>query len=205
MKRFLKSGFIFSISSVLVFLAVLFLLNNVKVKKTLNKSIANFDIQKISKKRVHKNKKKRAQRKKSQKQKIKALRPNINNVLSSSGIDLGLNIVDLAGQESGLLNANENTVMTEDVVDVPPVLGTQEPIEFPDAAKEAGVNGFVQLQLLINRRGVVEKIKILQSQPAGYFEDVAMRGVKKWLFQPAQFQGKKVAVWVKQKIAFNAD
>jgi protein TonB len=49
----------------------------------------------------------------------------------------------------------------------------------------------------------VEKVKVLESQPAGVFDEVAVSGVQTWKFEPASYKGENVRVWAKQRVRFD--
>ena len=124
---------------------------------------------------------------------------------SLSGIDLGLpgfgeGIDDL---NSGLLGKTGASVMTEDLVDVPPKPKSRGSFKYPASAKKKGVKGYVVLSLLIDEYGRVDQVQILESSPAGVFDDAALQGINSWRFEPAKYEGKKVKVWAKQKIRFD--
>jgi len=93
--------------------------------------------------------------------------------------------------------------MSEDSVDVAPQPSERTAMAYPKKARRAGVSGYVTMNLLISKEGNVEKVKVLQSQPAGIFDDVAVNGVKTWKFKPAQYKGEAVKVWAKQKVRFD--
>jgi len=57
--------------------------------------------------------------------------------------------------------------------------------------------------LLISAAGEIEKVQVLESSPAGLFEESAVQGVRNWRFEPAQYQGRSVRVWAKQRIRFD--
>jgi protein TonB len=46
---------------------------------------------------------------------------------------------------------------------------------------------------------------VLKSEPAGTFDDAAVRAVRGWRFQPATYQGQPVAVRVEQRLAFDLE
>jgi len=68
--------------------------------------------------------------------------------------------------------------MSEDSVDVAPSPSERSAMEYPKKARKMGVSGYVLMNLLINKNGNVEKVKVLESQPAEVFDDVAVAGVK---------------------------
>ena len=97
----------------------------------------------------------------------------------------------------------EDVVMTGESVDVAPKPTQRSAMEYPKAARKNGITGFVLMNLLIDKSGQVEKVKVLQSEPAGVFDEVAETGVRSWTFTPAQYKGQPVKVWAKQKIRFD--
>ena len=91
----------------------------------------------------------------------------------------------------------------DDSVDVPPRPLVQSPMQYPPRAKAAGVTGYVLLSVLIGPTGQVEKVKVLEAQPAGVFDDIAVSGVQTWKFEPATYKGENVRVWAKQRVRFD--
>ena len=59
------------------------------------------------------------------------------------------------------------------------------------------------LSLLITATGEIEKMQVLEASPAGVFEDAALEGVRSWRFEPAQYQGRNVKVWARQRVRFD--
>ena len=125
---------------------------------------------------------------------------------SISGIDTGLDAFmaeDMNMDDALLGDVGKNMVMSEDSVDVAPVPSERTAMAYPKKARKMGVSGYVLMNLLINKNGSVEKVKVLESQPAEVFDDVAVTGVKTWRFKPAQYKGEAVKVWAKQKVRFD--
>ena len=132
--------------------------------------------------------------------------PSIDSSLS--GIDTGLDafMSDDMNMENDLLGeVDKNVVMSEDSVDVAPSATERSAMVYPRAARKSGITGYVVMNLLISKGGDVEKVKVLESQPANVFDEVAINGVKTWHFEPAKYKGQSVKVWAKQKIRFDLD
>lgn len=103
-------------------------------------------------------------------------------------------------------------VVTQQVEDEVPQLGQYvyveelpEPIskpqpEYPDIARDAGVEGTVLVQALIGKDGKVMKTQVTKSVPM--LDDAAQAAVKKWVFKPALSNNKPVIVWVAVPVAF---
>lgn len=104
---------------------------------------------------------------------------------------------------AGLLGDVRDTVMTDDSVDVAPRPLQQTPMTYPPRAKAAGTTGHVLLSLLIGPTGRVEQVRVLESQPAGVFDDAAVAGVQQWRFEPASYRGENVRVWARQRVRFD--
>ncbi|MEM7646528.1 MAG: energy transducer TonB, partial [Pseudomonadota bacterium] len=133
---------------------------------------------------------------------MKSLKPKMDMAFAASGLDLGIDILGLSSADSRLLSQSGDSVMTEDVVDRLPQVQYREPIPYPESAKEKNLTGHVTLNLLINKEGEVDQVKLLDSQPEGIFDQAAMQAVKSWSFSPAEYKGQFVSVWVKQKLKF---
>lgn len=123
-----------------------------------------------------------------------------------SGLDLGLpefSMDGLNGMEGDILGDSNNLVMTDEMVDKTPRAVYQAPITYPPRARAKGQEGYVVFSLLIGITGEIEQIKIVESFPEGLFDDVAMQSVNAWKFEPAQYQGKSVKSWARQKVRFD--
>ncbi|RFF31551.1 energy transducer TonB [Wenzhouxiangella sediminis] len=132
--------------------------------------------------------------------------PMVDLDTSLSGIDMGIPGVsadDLGSLRDELLGDTQDVVMTDDSVDQPPRPTRQTPLPYPASARKQGVEGYVVLSLLISAAGEIEKVQVLESNPVGLFEDAAVQGVQNWRFDPAQYQGRNVRVWAKQRIRFD--
>ncbi len=122
-----------------------------------------------------------------------------------AGLDFGLPAFDedLGGDASSLLGDGDDVIMTDDSVDVAPKPLVQGPMTYPPRAKASGITGYVLLSVLIGPTGQVEKVRVLESQPAGVFDDTAVAGVQTWKFEPASYKGENVRVWAKQRVRFD--
>jgi protein TonB len=123
---------------------------------------------------------------------------------SLSGLDFGLPQFEQTGLDAaaGILGEGSGT-MTDDTVDSPPRPIVQNAMPYPARAKAAGTTGYVLLSVLIGPTGQVEKVKVLESNPPGVFDDVAAQGVQGWKFEPASYKGEAVRVWATQKVRFD--
>ena len=129
--------------------------------------------------------------------------PSIDSSLS--GIDTGLEafMSDMNMDDTLLGDVGKNMIMSEDSVDVAPQPIERTAMDYPKKAYKSGISGYVVMNLLVSKTGNVEKVKVLQSEPADVFDDAAVNGVKTWRFKPAQYKGEAVKVWAKQKVRFD--
>lgn len=73
---------------------------------------------------------------------------------------------------------------------------------YPRALMRRGVEGEVRFRLLIDERGRVEQIDILADAGQPAFADAVRDAASRWLFEPAQHQGRAVKVWATKTIRF---
>lgn len=85
---------------------------------------------------------------------------------------------------------------------VAPVAMRRAPVQYPEQAKRQGVEGFVELDVLVDKTGNPTDIKVVRSQPAGLFDRAAIRAMMRWKFQPATNQGEPVAARTRTVIQF---
>lgn len=123
-----------------------------------------------------------------------------------AGVDLGIPefaSADLMGSGDSLLgDVAKDMTMTESTVDSVPKAVERAPLEYPKQAKRKGITGYVLFNLLIGKDGRVIRTNILESEPEGVFDDVALASITQWRFEPATYKNQPVKVWAKQKITF---
>ncbi len=125
-----------------------------------------------------------------------------------SGLGVGLPMFDggeLGGDADGLLGAQEvaqDMVMTQDAVDEPPRPRERAQINIPERVRARGITGRVVARVLIGAEGRVEKIKIIESQPPGVFDEAVKEGLSKWVFSAATYKGSPVRMWVNLPFEF---
>ena len=72
--------------------------------------------------------------------------------------------------------------------------------EYPDIARQANVDGTVQMQVLVGKDGKVKDAKVIKS--VAMLDAAALAAVKQWIFKPALSNNKPVAVWVMVPMKF---
>ncbi len=199
-------GFSAMVCGPLLVFGLVVVMNNWKDNDNGNKNLKMTEVQAVQPKKPKPKKKLEKPKPKPKPKKMRAPTPfkGLNTALS--GIDLGLpgfmgedlNLVD-----SGLLGSTQASVMTEDLVDVAPRPKYRSAFKYPKQAKKKGITGYVVVSLLIDDKGNVEQVQVLESSPSGVFDSVVEQGIQDWRFEPAQYQGRPVKVWAKQKIRFD--
>jgi periplasmic protein TonB len=82
-----------------------------------------------------------------------------------------------------------------------PELITKVQPAYPDIAREANVDGTVQVQALVGKDGKVKDVRVMKSIPM--LDASAVAAVKQWIFKPALANNKPVAVWVGVPVRFS--
>ena len=74
--------------------------------------------------------------------------------------------------------------------------------EYPKMAKKRGYEGIVLLEVLVNRAGKVEDVRIAESSGHQILDNSAARSVKTWVFEPGSIGGRKVDMWVRVPVRY---
>jgi protein TonB len=81
-------------------------------------------------------------------------------------------------------------------------LHTPDP-RYPKRAQKRGIEGWVKIGFTIKPNGSVKDMLILESEPAGIFDNITRQTVAKWKFKPQLLNGKPTARSVEKVIRFN--
>lgn len=73
---------------------------------------------------------------------------------------------------------------------------------YPEAAREIGTEGYVDVSFIVLRDGSVGWARVLGANPTGLFEDAALNGVRAWKFEPAKRQGEPVECRFSTRVKF---
>ena len=77
--------------------------------------------------------------------------------------------------------------------------------DYPALARRRRMEGSVTVKILINTRGRVEQVKVVECRGADFFAREVTKVAKTWRFEPAQHQGNKVSVWGIRTIKFRLE
>ncbi len=73
---------------------------------------------------------------------------------------------------------------------------------YPPAVREIGVEGSVEVSLVVLRDGTVGWVRALKADPRGYFEQAAVAGVRSWRFRPARADGNAIECRMVTRVRF---
>ena len=85
-------------------------------------------------------------------------------------------------------------------IDPPRLLAEVKP-DYPDAARRRGLEGQVEMEIVVRRDGSVGDVRILKGL-SSELNDRAAQAVRQWRFAPARRQGEPVDVIVEVSVEF---
>jgi len=74
----------------------------------------------------------------------------------------------------------------------PPQVTSAGGMVYPDSAHLKKVEGYVRVEYDVTVDGAVENAHVVESVPAGVFDEAALNAVRSWKFHPAVRDGKPV-------------
>ena len=125
----------------------------------------------------------------------------IDSVASDLGMDLpaiALPINDGTGPYLGTLSAGQGLAGFD--TDAIPVVRIA-PV-YPRRAKQARIEGWVTMEVIIRPDGSVSDVKVMDSAPPRLFDEAALAAMQRWKFRPKIVDGTPVAQRAKQTIEF---
>lgn len=87
---------------------------------------------------------------------------------------------------------------------VPRVLSRTKP-EYPAEARRKGRTGTVLLGFVVEADGSVSRVRVVEADPPGVFDQHAIRAVRQWTFRPGQRGGSAVATRVRLPVHFRLE
>lgn len=130
--------------------------------------------------------------------------PNLGSAVGGVEFDLpGVEGVDLGAMSQSLLgDANRETAMTSDAVDEPAKPIGQIAPEYPDRARERGVEGYVKMRAKVTSSGSVTAVRVVEANPKGIFDQSAVAALRQMTFEPALYQGRPTETLVDLTVNF---
>lgn len=127
------------------------------------------------------------------------VRPDVAG--AAQGMDMGV-VIDL-GNIGGSDIGGDELVFESYELDQAPQPVVRVPPMYPYKAREQGIEGAVQIKLLVNSDGSVGQIQIIDARPKGLFEEAVLKSVPQWKFNPGKIDGEAVTAWVVTTIRFD--
>ncbi len=85
----------------------------------------------------------------------------------------------------------------------PPTLqANATPVHYPRRARRRGLEGSVELKILVLRTGRIGRIVLLRSSGHALLDEAARTAVAQWSFAPALRAGEPIATWMRRTIRF---
>jgi protein TonB len=79
---------------------------------------------------------------------------------------------------------------------------SRQPPQYPYKAARRGIEGWVRVAFRVTKTGTVEDVQVLESDPAGVFEQAAIKAVYRWRFKPRIVNGQATAGTAEQVVEF---
>ncbi|MBN1337689.1 MAG: energy transducer TonB [Bacteroidales bacterium] len=76
-------------------------------------------------------------------------------------------------------------------------------LKYPEDALNKGIEGVVSLKVLIDRKGIVKNVEIVNSIPE--LDKAAIEAVENLKFTPGKYKGKPVDVWIRIPVTFSIE
>jgi protein TonB len=111
---------------------------------------------------------------------------------------------DAAGAAPALPAVPEPRYYLPRELDVRPGIVTPVEPEYPERAAWRSLSGTVALRLYIGATGSVDKVDVVRAEPAGYFEDAALRAFGAARFTPGMKDGRSVRAQMLVEVAFES-
>lgn len=119
--------------------------------------------------------------------------PDFGSDLGGLGAE-GAIAIDLSGGAHSELK--QDFVFEAFELDQPPRAVVKTAPMYPFRAREQGVEGVVQVKILVKDDGSVGEVRIIDARPKDIFEESVLAAVPNWRFEPGVIQGKRVTSWV---------
>lgn len=69
---------------------------------------------------------------------------------------------------------------------IPPKVLSRSSPRYPSSAERQNIEGWVELTFKVNTKGEPQNVSVSSAQPSGYFEEAAIKSIKKWTYSPAR-------------------
>lgn len=97
----------------------------------------------------------------------------------------------------------DGPILVRGEVEAPVRLAGLDP-RYTETARRVGIQGLVIVEAIVNERGSVENVKLVQGLGFG-LDEAAMQAIRTWRFEPATLHGEPVAVYYTLTVNFQMD
>jgi len=80
---------------------------------------------------------------------------------------------------------------------------TSAPAKYPTRASQRDITGWVEVTFTVTKSGETANIEVLRAEPEKTFDISAMEAVKKWTFEPRQYQGEPIDQRTTARLVFD--
>lgn len=109
---------------------------------------------------------------------------------------------EAAKTESQALQKKEEAILPGTIQVAYPRYQLNEPPAYPALARKRDQEGTVTLQVLVNREGRVDDLKVDVPSNFALLDRAALSAVKKWSFEPGRRGKEMVPMWVRVPVTF---
>lgn len=121
--------------------------------------------------------------------------PELAAIGAAAGAGVAIN---LGGATQGM--SKDDFVFENYELDQAPRPVVKTPPVYPYKARQDGIEGVVQVKILVREDGSVGEVLIVDSKatsgPKDVFDDAVLASVPRWRFEPGKIAGKPVTSWV---------
>jgi len=125
----------------------------------------------------------------------------LNPKLPSAPMDLVMPGLEHFSMDAPILKAHyamgELDSPLTPLVKIPPI--------YPMLATRRGIEGYVTVEFLVTKKGLVQQIRILDSRPEHVFDKSVTNCVSQWKFKPGTIEGIPVATLAQTTIRFKLE
>lgn len=125
---------------------------------------------------------------------------DLNSELQALGNIAGGVSINLGGATDN--SVKKDLVFQQYELDQAPRAVVKMPPVYPYKAREQGIEGVVEVKILVRDDGSVGDIQIMDSRPKDVFDDAVINAIEKWRFEAGTIGGKKVTSWVVTSLHF---
>jgi TonB family protein len=120
--------------------------------------------------------------------------------------DAGTDEASISAVEHDMTTAQDNTKRAAEILPAATLeLAKYVPPTFPVSARERGSSGWVDVQFVVQRDGLVSDVIIIGAEPVGLFEQAAVEAVRKWRYKPVERDGHAVDQRARLRMKFALD